>query len=436
VRSEASPSNGLSIPGRAAVLAEGRSSLPGPARHGWGLIGKLRAWLPLRNGVFGRLWFLSLASGSLVSAQDVATRWIVHRASASAFLLSLVPALSSAAFFLLTFPGGLLADRFPRNRLLSAIYLGLALASAALAALGFFPGSRAQMALGLSLLFGAGLALSAPVWAALLVDAVEKADLEAAVALSGTQMNLSSIIGPAVAGLLLPKLGPEAVFLTGGITFAAVSVATRLWWPVKDRPAPRCGLRGAILEVTQVLRRQAQLRTVIFRSVLFSFFIAVVPTLLPAFGLKILRISSGELGFLFTALGAGSILGGVLLVPLLQKGLSSNAITVAACLWLALAFYLVGVVRQKPVFFAAAAAAGIAWTLAASEIWASGQRATPDASRGKINAVLMMSASGAMALGGLTWAAVAAAGLGHAINLASIALLASLPFGLRWSLDG
>ena len=390
----------------------------------------------MRNTVFGRLWFLSLMSGSLVSAQDVATRWIVHRASASAFLLSLVPTLSSAAFFLLTFPGGILADRFPRNRLLSVIYSGLALASAALALVSFFPGSRAPLALVLSLVFGAGLALSAPVWATLLVDTVERADLEAAVALSGTQLNLSSIIGPAVAGLLLSRFGPEAVFVTGGITFAAVSGAARFWWPIKDYSAPACSLRAALGEVAQVLRRHPRLRTVIFRSALFNFFIAVIPTLLPVFGLKDLKIGSGELGLLFTALGAGSIVGGVLLVPLLQKKLSSNTITVAACLWLALALYLVDVVREKPVFFGVAAAAGIAWTIAASEIWASGQRATPDASRGKINAVLMMSGSGAMALGGLTWAAVAAAGVGHAIQVASIALLFSVPLRVRWSLDG
>jgi MFS family permease len=153
----------------------------------------------------------------------------------------------------------------------------------------------------------------------LLVDTVEKADLEAAVALSGTQLNLSSIIGPAVAGLLVSRLGPEAVFLSGGITFAAVSGAARFWWPVNDHPTPPCSLRDALLGVTQVLRRHARIRTVIFRSVLFSFFIAGVPTLLPVFGLKVLKIGSGELGLLFTALGAGSIAGGVLLVLLLQR---------------------------------------------------------------------------------------------------------------------
>ena len=102
-----------------------RLGVPGRPRWLQRLGQKAGAWLPLKNRVFGFVWVLSMASGSSVVAQDVATRWLVHRASPSPFLLSLVPILSSAAFFVLTFPGGVLADRLPRTRLLSVVYLGL-----------------------------------------------------------------------------------------------------------------------------------------------------------------------------------------------------------------------------------------------------------------------------------------------------------------------
>ena len=91
---------------------------------------------------------------------------------------------------------------------------------------------------------------------------------------------------------------------------------------------------------------------------------------------------------------------------------------------------------QHVIKMAVAAVAGISWTLAATEIWAVGQRATPDASRCRVNAVLMMSGSGAMALGGVIWAAVAtAAGLENAVHIAAISLLLSLPLRVLWSLD-
>jgi MFS family permease len=398
---------------------------------------RLGNWLPVKNRVFGRLWMISLVSGSLVAAQDIATRWVVHRSTSSAFLLSLVPTLSSAAFFLLTLPGGLLADRLPRNRLLSYIYAGLAVVSVALAFVCSWSRFAARGTLSLSLLFGAGLALSAPVWATLLVETVEKSDLEVAVALSGTQLNLSSIIGPAIGGLLLPRLGPEAVFLLGCLTFAAISIMTRFWWPIrKDVQRQTASLREALREIIQVLQQRPRIRTVIFQIVLFSFFIAVIPTLLPTLGLKVLKINSGELGLLFTSLGIGSIVGGVFLIPLIHAKLSANTVTVAACILLVMALYLIGVLQLKIIFFAVAALSGSAWTLAASEIWAAGQRATPDHSRGKINAVFMMVGSGAMALGGLAWASMAdATGIRNTIRLAALTLLLSLPLRLRWSLD-
>jgi MFS family permease len=413
------------------------SNVSSPQGRTQRLITRTNGWLPVRNRAFGLLWLFSLASGSLVSAQDVAVRWLVHRVSASTFLLSIIPSLPSAAFFLVIFPGGILADRWPRKRLLRLVYFGLGLTSAVLAVISTFPNLPAQVILCLSLLSGAGLALSAPVWAALFVEIVDKPDVEAAVALSGVQINLSSILGPALAGLLLSQLGPRSIFMAGALTFAGVSLSMK-FLPQGQRgpPASPPTLKEAIAEVKRFIERRAQVRTVIFRNLLFNFFIALIPALLPTFALQVLKISSGQLGLLFTSLGIGSVIGGLFLVPILQKRLSPNAITVAACVLLIIVFYLIGFVRQRFLFLAVAAVAGSAWTLAATEIWAVGQRATPDASRGRINAVLMMTGSGAMALGGVVWAAVATtAGLQNAIHIAAISLLVSLPLRIWWPLE-
>ena len=202
------------------------------------------------------------------------------------------------------------------------------------------------------------------------------------------------------------------------------------------RPTHPSSLQQAIAEVRRFLQRDSQIRTVIFRNAVFNLFIAFIPTLLPTFGLNVLKISSGQPGVLFTALGLGSIVAGVFPVPFLQKRLSANAITAVACGLLILVFYLIGFVRQTPRFLAVAALAGSAWTLASTEIWALGQRVTPDTARGRISAALMMSGSGALALGGVTWASLAAtAGLENAVHFACIGLLLSRPFLSWWSPD-
>lgn len=178
------------------------------------------------------------------------------------------------------------------------------------------------------------------------------------------------------------------------------------------------------------------MRIVIFRIALFGFFIAVIPTLLPTLGLKVLKINSGELGLLFTSEGIGSIVGGVFLLPILRTKLSADTVTLAACVLLVIAFSFIGVVQAKVIFFPVAALSGSAWTLAASETWAAGQWATPDRSRGKINAIFLMVGSGALVLGGLVWASTAAAvGVSSAILWAALAFLLSLPLSFLWSLE-
>ena len=67
--------------------------------------------------MFRNLWLASLASGSAVSAQDTALRWVMHRLLSSSLLLSAISTLTFLACCLLTFPAGLAADRIGRARM-------------------------------------------------------------------------------------------------------------------------------------------------------------------------------------------------------------------------------------------------------------------------------------------------------------------------------
>src|SRR6202162_609428 len=68
----------------------------------------------------------------------------------------------------------------------------------------------------------------------------------------------------------------------------------------------------------------------------------------------------------------------------------------AVCVVMALA-------RVQLLLFVVSGFAGIAWTLAASELWVAAQRSMPEWARGRLNAVYMMSSQGGMALGAIGW---------------------------------
>jgi MFS family permease len=86
----------------------------------------------------GAAGWLSLVSGSAVSAQDTALRWVMNGLSASSLLLSAISTLTFFAFCLLTFPAGMAADRIDRRRILKIINLVLAAASGLLTSLGVY----------------------------------------------------------------------------------------------------------------------------------------------------------------------------------------------------------------------------------------------------------------------------------------------------------
>jgi hypothetical protein len=95
----------------------------------------------------------------------------------------------------------------------------------------------------------------------------------------------------------MPKFGPGAIFMASELTFAGVSIVTRLFRDVQQaRTTHPSSLQQAIAEVRCFLQRHSQVRTVIFRNAVFNPFIAFIPTLLPTFGLNVLKVSSGELG--------------------------------------------------------------------------------------------------------------------------------------------
>jgi MFS family permease len=114
----------------------------------------------------------------------------------------------------------------------------------------------------------------------------------------------------------------------------------------------------------------------------------------------------------------------------------SDCLTILANLLLVLVYVLMALVRQTELFFMAAAAAGVGWTLSASELWVAAQRAIPNRLRGRMNAMVIMASQGAMALGGVVWGSTAAiAGTRFTLLGAAALFFMSLFLGRRLSIN-
>lgn len=389
-------------------------------------------WLALRNPVFCRLWMATLLSGTFVSSQDVTATWLMRHLDASPFLLSLMATAASAPFFLFTLPAGALADIVNRRSVIVCAVLWQAAWSAILALGAWTDVITPGIALVGIFALSVGLAFGAPAWGAIVPDVVDKEELPSAITLGGVQLNLSGIVGPALGGALLPLFGAPLLMSLNTMAFLAAALVVLQWKPRRTAPT---GLRESFTESfigsLRYARNSQRVKVILFRNVLFSLVISVIPALLP-----VIAVRAGQLGLIFASVGAGSLVGAVFVLPYLRQRVSPNAITSISMVIMVGVLFAMALIPQVPALMVLTTFAGMAWALAGSELWVAGQRVMPGWVRGRINALLIMLGQGIIALGAVLWATgVANVGLPLTFAAAGAVALAVFALGHRYSIN-
>ena len=401
---------------------------------------KSSTWTALRNPTFRKLWAATLISGSCVGAHDSAATWMMNKLIESPFLISLMATVASLPFFLFTLPAGALADRVDRRKLVCVINSALAVTAITLALLGCLHLLNPYFILASVFVIGAGFAFNAPAWTAMVPQVVSDSELPSAATLSGLQFNISGIVGPALAGLLVPLAGANFVFALNGFCLLLVALAAHQRKPsAAPAKSPSEGILESFGTIFSYVRSARSFQAVLVRNFLFALFISVIPALMPVVGLRVLHLSASDLGLLFTSMGAGSVIGAVFIVPWLRARLSSDYVTLAANYLIIVAYVLMALVRPTATeaLFVIAGLCGVGWTISASELWVAAQRTMPGWARGRMNAAVIMVSQGGMALGGLVWGSASSiAGVNSTLLGAAILFLVSLLLSGRVPING
>jgi len=394
-------------------------------------------WFALRNPVFCRLFLASVLSGTVVSAQDMAATWVMHDLGASSFSLSLMATAASAPYFLFTLPAGVLADIVDRRLVIVSAVLWQGVCAALLALGAWTQVVNSNSLLACIFALGIGLALGAPVWGAIVPDIVSKDELSSAVTLGGVQLNVSTIVGPALAGFLLPVLRAPLLISFNALAFVVVALAILSGSPCQRQST---GLREnfteSFISSLRYAHNSRRMKIMLFRNILFSLVISIVPALLPVIALKELECSAAQLGLVFMSVGVGSLAGAVLVLPYLRPRASANAITSIAMVIVAVVLFAMAFIRHVPALMACAALAGVAWAMVGSELWVAGQRVMPGWVRGRMNSFQIVLGQGSMAVGAIVWATgVAHAGLELTFAAGAAVALAGLAVGHHFSIN-
>jgi Transmembrane secretion effector len=244
-------------------------------------------------------------------------------------------------------------------------------------------------------------------------------------------------VGPALGGLLLPLLEAPLLISFNALAFLVVAFVVSQWKPRQIQSTRlRENFTESFVSSLRYARNSRRMKIILFRNVLFSLAISIVPTLLPVIALRECACSASQLGLVFSCVGVGALAGAVLVLPYLRRRISPNAITSISMVILAVALFAMAFIRQVPALMISMTLAGVAWALTGSELWVAGQRVMPGWVRGRMNGFLIMLGQGSMALGAILWATgVAHVSLDLIFPVAAVLALAVLALGHRFSIN-
>lgn len=377
---------------------------------------------PLRRHREFRLLFVGQAVsffGSMVTS--VAIPYQVYTLTHSSLAVGLMGLVEIAAILGLAFLGGALADAHDRRRMVQLTELALAAMSAFLAGNALVPHPQ----LWLLYVIAAGVtgldALQRPSLDALLPRLVDRDELTAASALSSLRTTAGMIAGPAAAGVLIAVLGLAGTYLVDVASFAVSLIALNRMRAV---PPPADAERPSVRRVMEGLRyarSRPELMGTYLVDMVAMFFgmpMALFPAIAAHYG------GARSLGLLYAAPAVGSFIATATSGWTAHVHRHGRAVVLAAIGWGA-AIVGFGVADALPValfFLAAAGAADMISGLFRSTIW---NQTIPDALRGRLASIELISYSSGPTLGNLE-SGIAAALVGVRISVVSGGVLCVL----------
>ena len=245
--------------------------------------------------------------------QTVAQAWLVYRLTNSALLLGSVGFASQFPVFLVAPLGGITADRINRQRLVIATQTASMILAGVLAALTLSHRVQVWHIFLLAGLLGVVNAFDIPGRQSFLVDMVGKEDLMNAIALNSSMFNGARVIGPAVAGILVAKIGEGWCFAANSISYIAVIVGLMLMHVHSPARISKHSPVEEIIEGFRWVNQTKIIRALLLLIGLVSLVGMPYTVLMPIFADKILHGGARGLGILMGATGVGALFGALTL---------------------------------------------------------------------------------------------------------------------------
>lgn len=377
-----------------------------------------------------RKWFVGQVLSLMGTwMQSVAQGWLVYQLTGSKFALGTIAFAGTLPTLFLMLPGGVVADRLPKRKLMIATQSTMMFCALALAVLAWTSALQVWHIAVLAFILGVANSFDAPARLAIVTELVDdREDMHNAIALNAMMFNMARVIGPAVGGLVLAAAGAAWCFALNAASFLAVLIALLLMVLPNDkgRPSSR-NVMADIREGIRFIARHPVIRPVILLVGAASLFAFSYAVLLPAYATDVLKTDEAGFGVMNTAVGLGALLGSFGVASLSKSGNRGTMLTIGSVLF-PVALIGLAVARTLPVALALLFLVGLGFVTQNVQANTIVQSLAPDELRGRVTSVYSLMFFGSAPFGSLLAGAVAQAiGSSLAIALsASISLLFAL----------
>jgi MFS family permease len=258
--------------------------------------------------------------------QRVAQDWLVltqlthHNASA----LGIVMGLQFAPQLLFLPWTGSAADRLNQRKLLMLTQATMGVLALILGVLTIAGVVRLWHVYVFAFLSGSAAALDAPVRQTFVAEMVGDADLPNAVALNSTSFNAAQMIGPAVAGLLIARVGIGWAFLLNGLSFAAVLISMSFFRLSELQASARAHrTTSGFLEGLRYVWRKPDLRAILIMLFLIGTFGLNFPIFISTMAVNVFHSDARGFGLLSSIMAMGTLSGALFAASRQKPSLAS-----------------------------------------------------------------------------------------------------------------
>lgn len=388
------------------------------------------SWGAFRHRGFRLFWVSRVLAQFSTQVLSVSVGWQVYDLTRDPFDLGLVGLVQFAPALLLVLVTGSVSDRFNRRAIVTICTLVEGACGLALLLLSLRGVTNVAAIFAVLVLFGSARAFMNPAASSLVPNLVPVPHLASAIALSTGSWQVATIVGP-VAGGLLYGVAPEAAYGTGVALFLVSAVLVAL----VPRPPQKTVNERASWETVVAGFRFVWHEKVVFGAIsldLFAVLLGGAVALLPAYARDILDVGPWGLGILRSATGVGAMTvaaylavrpvrdhaGIIMFISVGLFGVFNLVFGFSTTVWLsALALALAGAADMVSVY--------VRETMI--QLW------TPDAVRGRVNAVNMVFVGASNELGEFRAGTVAALlGIVPAVVIGGVGTLAVAGLWAWW----